>query len=122
MRTIVAGCRDIFSTKEFKNARIVAKTHGIYIDTLVCGMAKGVDTMAYEWAKRVGIEVHKYPADWSLGKSAGYIRNAEMADNADALIAVWDGYSKGTKMMIDLATKKGLKVYVHRVERNCDEV
>lgn len=38
-----------------------------------------------------------------------------MANYAEALIAIWDGQSKGTKMMIDIANKKGLKVYIYRV-------
>ena len=57
--------------------------------------------------------VKKFPADWGgLGKRAGYLRNEQMADYADALIAVWDGKSKGTKHMIDSAASKGLIVKV----------
>ena len=43
---------------------------------------------------------------------AGYLRNKQMAEYADALIAFWDGESKGTKHMIDLAKKNGLKVRI----------
>lgn len=50
---------------------------------------------------------HELPA-------SGPIRNGEMAKYADALIAMWDGTSTGTKNMIDQATKHGLKVYVVR--------
>lgn len=53
------------------------------------------------------------PADWDgKGKAAGYIRNAEMADYADALIAFWDDESRGTGNMIALAQDKGLKVRI----------
>ena len=48
-----------------------------------------------------------------LGKAAGHARNRDMGDYADALIALWDGQSKGTKGMIDYAKKKGLEVYVY---------
>ena len=44
----------------------------------------------------------------------GYIRNEEMAKNADALVAFWDGESHGTKHMIELANRYGLKVRVKR--------
>ena len=44
------------------------------------------------------------------------IRNQVMADHADALIAVWDGASKGTADMIDRAKKRGLKVFVYDAE------
>jgi hypothetical protein len=56
-----------------------------------------------------------FPADWKThGKAAGPIRNRQMAKNAEALIALWDGNSRGTKNMIETATKLGLKVYVKR--------
>jgi hypothetical protein len=63
----------------------------------------------------MNIPCFRFPADWDrYGKAAGYIRNETMAANAEALIALWDGRSPGTKHMIDIARKKGLKVYVHR--------
>ena len=68
------------------------------------------------WAATFSIPCEKYPADWDkYGKSAGYRRNEQMADNADSLIALWDGRSRGTKHMIDIAHRKGLKVYVHLI-------
>jgi hypothetical protein len=39
-----------------------------------------------------------------------------MAGMADALIAVWDGKSRGTKNMIETAQSMGLKLHVHRYE------
>ena len=48
------------------------------------------------------------------GKKAGYLRNVEMAENANALIAFWDGKSKGTKHMIDIATERNLPIRVIR--------
>ena len=78
--------------------------------------SKGPDRMAIEYANEKGILCRKFPADWDgLGKSAGYIRNAEMAENADILIAIWDGKSRGTRHMIDIARRKGLKVLVFHV-------
>ncbi len=62
------------------------------------------------------VPIKKFPANWTAyGMSAGYKRNQQMAENADALIALWDGESKGTKHMIDIATQKGLWVHVRRV-------
>ena len=62
----------------------------------------------------------EFPADWDKhGKSAGYKRNLEMAENADALIAFWDGESRGTKHMIDIAKEKNLLTRIIRYdERN----
>ncbi|WP_407430572.1 SLOG family protein [Arcticibacter sp.] len=55
----------------------------------------------------------RFPADWKThGKSAGPKRNKQMAEYADGLIAFWDGKSRGTKNMIDLATEHRLKIRV----------
>lgn len=59
----------------------------------------------------MGLTIFK--ADWDKhGKAAGFKRNTEMAKYADALIAFWDGKSKGTKHMIDTAKSHNLKVRV----------
>ena len=56
-------------------------------------------------------------ANWdTFGKAAGYIRNEEMAQIGDALIAVWDGKSKGTRNMISIAKRHGIKVHVFTVK------
>lgn len=84
---------------------------------IVSGAARGVDTFAIEIGDQYKIPVKTFPADWDThGKQAGYLRNAEMAEYADALIAIWDGKSPGTKMMIDLAQKKGRPVEIYRLD------
>lgn len=80
---------------------------------IVSGTAKGADKLGKRYAKERGHKINLYPADWTLGKRAGYIRNETMAQNADALIAFWDGKSKGTNHMIDLAKKYNLKTKIH---------
>ena len=83
--------------------------------TVVHGTARGADTLGCQWASTWGLSIMPFPADWHThGKAAGHIRNAEMADYADVLVAFWDGESKGTKGMIDVALKKGLEVHVYR--------
>ncbi|MEA1980842.1 MAG: hypothetical protein U9N54_07710, partial [candidate division Zixibacteria bacterium] len=74
---------------------------------------KGVDKLGEEYAEQNYIPLLKFPANWNkYGKRAGYVRNEEMANNADALIAIWDGKSKGTNHMINIAKKKGLLVAI----------
>lgn len=109
MKVIIAGGRD------FKDFELLV--HSIWdldlVTEVVSGKARGADSLGEQWAKENNIPISAHPADWDThGKSAGYIRNSEMADYADALLAFWDGKSKGTKHMIDLATKKGLEVKV----------
>lgn len=85
------------------------------IVTIVSGMAKGADTLGERYAAEKGYPLTRFLARWAIyGKRAGIIRNEEMAKYADHLIAFWDGKSKGTKNMIDLAREyklQNIKVY-----------
>lgn len=79
--------------------------------SIVSGMARGADMLAVRFAEEHGVKLHKFPANWEgLGKKAGFIRNTQMGDFADALVAFWNG-SNGTKHMIDYMEK--LKKPVH---------
>lgn len=85
----------------------------ISITEIVSGMAKGADNLGVAWARFIGLPCAEFPADWEEhGRAAGPIRNAEMAEYADALVAFWDGKSRGTKNMIDQAIKRSLLVKV----------
>lgn len=81
--------------------------------TVISGTASGADRLGEVWAKANGLNLLRMPADWKThGKSAGYRRNVEMAEVADACIVFWDGKSRGSKHMIDIAKKKGLPLRV----------
>lgn len=80
---------------------------------IVSGHAKGCDLLGEKYAADRGYKLTIFPADWSLGKQGGYIRNKQMSEYADALIAFMEkGGTKGTQHMIDIAKEKGLKVKV----------
>jgi hypothetical protein len=80
---------------------------------IVSGCAKGADTVGESFALGNGIPLKRFPADWDThGAGAGPIRNRQMGDYADRLIAFWDGESRGTKGMIDYAKESGLLVRV----------
>lgn len=120
MKVIIAGGRD-FTKMGFLECKLDSFLHttGGHEDiTIVSGAAKGADTLAIQAAESRGLAVMKVIPNWAgYGKSAGYIRNAQMADIADALIAFWNGESRGTKHMIDTALKKGLEVHVYHYEK-----
>ena len=110
MKTIIAGSRTIKDMSAVTKA--IAKS-GFDITSVVSGMAAGVDMLAARYAMNNGLTLIAMPADWSQGRSAGYKRNVEMAKVADALIAVWDGTSRGTEHMINIARERNLKVFVY---------
>lgn len=83
--------------------------------SIISGTARGADTLGERYAKERGIPVQRFPAQWDkYGKRAGYLRNQEMLDHADGLIAAWDGKSKGTAHMIEIAKQKGIPVRILR--------
>lgn len=82
--------------------------------TVVSGGARGIDKLAEEWAENNVLKTKIYEADWDRdGKSAGFMRNARIVNEADMVIAFWDGKSKGTKHSIDLAIKAGKPVDIY---------
>lgn len=117
MKLIVAGGRDFHNMEYMVMCLYNLVNKGDIPDNpqLVCGMARGADMVAYALWKQSLMTVHAFPANWDKhGRSAGYIRNANMGDFADALVAFWDGQSKGTKHMIDYMNKLGKPVYVFK--------
>lgn len=114
MKTIIAGSRTISDYELIYNTVLESK---FVITEVVSGGARGVDKLGESWAKQHGVPIKLFLPNWTAyGKSAGIKRNQQMKDYADGLIAIWDGQSKGTKNMIDSATKAGLKVFVKTVE------
>jgi hypothetical protein len=115
MITIIAGGRDIHDYELLLDAIEEAPFD---ITTVVSGGAKGVDAMGERFAEDMNLSLKIFNADWQThGRAAGPIRNRKMAENAEALIALWDGKSRGTKNMIETATKHGLLVYVKRTDQ-----
>lgn len=113
-RMIVAGGRD-YSNQNVVNyyidrVRYTCNYRGLNL-VIVCGMATGADTLGRNYAISNGLEVLEFPANWNkYGKSAGYLRNKEMASIADSAIVFWDGRSKGSKHMINIMHELGKPV------------
>jgi len=120
-KVIVAGGRDFadYDLVQYKLDTLlvdrlsVLTTAGDIAVQVVSGTARGADKLGEHYARMNKLHVAQFPANWDLyGKSAGYRRNEEMAEYADALVAFWDGKSRGTMQMINLAKSAGLQVRV----------
>ena len=111
-KVIVAGSRT------FNNYTLMKNKLDFYLKNLkeveiVSGTAYGADKLGEKYAKEHNLPVKQFPANWNLyGKSAGYKRNEEMAKYADACVVFWDGVSRGTKLMIDLAKKYNIPLRI----------
>ena len=116
MKTIIAGGRDI---TDYSLVLSAIEESGFVPTEIVSGMAPGVDTLAVQYAKEKELPLQQFWAEWGFyGRSAGPIRNRQMANYGEALIAIWDGKSRGTKNMIEEATKRGLQVFVYRTDED----
>lgn len=113
MILLIAGSRDV-DEKEAENIiRCFGKQNSDKeYSKIISGGAKGVDTLARELAKDYGFPFQEYPADWSLGKQAGYIRNKAMGEVADEALIIWNGESKGARHMINIMLDLGKPVTV----------
>lgn len=117
MKTIIAGMRNYNNYETMLKAIEACPWN---ISTVVLGGATGVDALGELWAQQNEIPCQLFPVtreQWNeFGKAAGPMRNRQMAENSEALLAIWDGKSRGTKNMIQTAKAKGLHVYVHRID------
>ena len=116
IKVIIAGTRD-FNDYAFLKKNVDYFLQGINPNSeeieIVSGNARGADKLGERYAKEHNLPVKLFPANWDkYGKTAGYLRNQEMANYSDLLIAFWDEKSKGTKHMIDIAKKQDLTVIV----------
>ena len=117
-RVIIAGSRDIHNYALVEQA---IKDSGFCIGTVISGGTKGVDRLGERYARTHGLPLEVYLADWNrYGISAGYRRNQQMAEVADCLIAIWNGVSRGTGHMINIAKNRGLMVHTHHIEEKSE--
>ena len=99
----------IIGGRDFNNYELLENTLESYkakISLIVSGAARGADSLGERWAIDNNIKTLIFPADWEThGKRAGFIRNEDIIKNCDAVIAFWDGNSKGTSHSLSLANK-----------------
>lgn len=102
-KVIIAGGRDFNDYEALElNCNFYLKNKLPDVE-IVSGCARGADRLGERYAENYFLDVREFPADWdNNGKAAGYIRNKEMAEYADVLIAFWDEISRGTGNMVQI--------------------
>lgn len=126
-KVIIAGTRDlVIRTGPDGNELVFLDTilctafktlHPHYDLEIVSGGSGNIDKLGERWARWAdGAKLRVFEADWGKhGKSAGPIRNRQMAEYADALVLIWDGKSRGSANMLEEARKRGLRIVEVRV-------
>jgi len=114
MITIIAGSRGINDYNALLQAVLDAPFD---ITEVVSGGARGVDKLGERLTREYDLPLKIFPANWEMHqKRAGMLRNEQMSEYAEALILIWDGVSKGSKHMLSVAKRGGLKIHIHIVE------
>lgn len=91
-------------------------THGNVV--IVSGGASGVDSIAADYGKSIGLDcivfepLHKVDNLTKYNPRWFYIRNKQIIQNADKVLAIWDGESPGTEHSIKYARSIGVPVMV----------
>lgn len=117
MNLIIAGSRG-FSDDSYAHPIIDHLHAKTPFTSVICGMARGADLVGKRWAESRGIPVQEFPADWKRYRNAaGPIRNEQMAEVADAVLVFWDGASRGSRHMADIAKALNLKLCVVMVNQ-----
>lgn len=87
------------------------------ITEIVSGGAKGADSLGEKYANEHNLPIEIFKPDWKrLGRGAGPARNKTIVENADFVIAFWDGVSKGTQSSINIAKKLNKDLRIVMIE------
>lgn len=115
-RVVIAGSRHFNDYAVFCVVvdKYLSRIRNEYDLIILSGHCSGTDLMAERYAKENGLELEVFPADWSLGRKAGPLRNKQMVDVADFAIAFPSG-GPGTRSLIDLAKQKGIPLRIHNI-------
>jgi len=120
MKLGITGSRSItefdfipYFTMQNRDFRAFCRNHGLIrrkITAVVTGGARGIDTLAFQAAETVGIRNLQFLPDRTKfrGKTilkAFQVRNQQIVENCDVLLAVWDGRSRGTENTLAYARK-----------------
>jgi hypothetical protein len=107
----------VIGSRNFNDYKKLCETLSQYeISEIVSGGAKGADSLAERYSKEYDIKITIFYPDWKkFGKSAGPIRNKEIIDYCDRVVAFWDGTSKGTKSSINIANRLKREVNIVKI-------
>lgn len=115
MKLLICGSR------EFTSYPLVLKTireENLNPSEVISGAAKGADSLGILYAEQNGIPIKLFPAEWEkFNRRAGVVRNFQMVDYIkqfpdSAVLAFWDGKSKGTKHCTDYAISQGVRTII----------
>lgn len=119
MKIAIVGSRSILDEKLVVDFILECHEFDTEYDKIISGGAKGVDTIAENFAKKYNIKTIIYKPEWDkYGKRAGFIRNSDIINACDKCICIWDGISKGTEHDIELCKQMSKPCYIYNLKKN----
>lgn len=114
MNIIVVGSRSYSTPELFKQA---LTNSGFQMTGLVSSGNLGLDRHVEKYAEEHKIPIYRFSLNKKkFGRAADLYRNMEMVSYADAVIAIWNGKSVNTRLMLEQAYRAKLKIYVELVK------
>lgn len=127
MKLAIIGCRyfngEVYSDYDFVKLKIDEvitsyKHFGLKVEMIVSGGAIGADTLGERYADENNISKMILKPDWDKnGKRAGFLRNSDIVENCDVLLAFWDYKTKGTQDTIKKIQKTAKPYYIFNIEK-----
>lgn len=117
VKVVIGGCRYYNNYQDFCEFtdKCLSEDRNKAI-TILSGHCSGADMMAERYAKENGYELQVFPAQWNkYGRAAGPIRNKQMVELADKVIAFWDYKSAGTKTLIQYAKEENKHIDIMKI-------
>lgn len=114
MKLAVVGTRTFH---DYLKAEAILREYDGKVSEIISGGAQGADRLAEIYAKEYQIPIRIFKADWkTYGKRAGPMRNKQIVEEADEVVAFWDGTSRGTLSTIEYAREKGIPIQIVRID------
>lgn len=118
MKIAIVGSRTRGSEQDYQHLRELMDQFPA--TAIVSGGAVGADSLGARYAREKKLHLILHLPDWKRhGKSAGFIRNRAIVEDAQYVVALWDGKSKGTANTIEWARKAGKPVTVIGDDGEC---
>jgi len=105
----------VIGSKEFQDFRLLAieieKENNV--TKIISGAALGTDSLARRYAIQNNISLLEFPPDYAkYGTQAKHVRDNQIVNHCDKVLAFWDGVCEGTKYTMDYAHQQKVPVRI----------
>ncbi|MDY6915880.1 MAG: SLOG family protein [Candidatus Cloacimonadota bacterium] len=105
----------VIGSKKFNNFQLltseIEKENNL--TKIISGAAPGTDSLARRYAIQNNIPLLEFPPDYAKnGAEAKHVRDRQIVDHSEKVLAFWDGVCQGTKYTMNYARQQNVPVRV----------